>query len=300
MYLPLAIIGYIFIASAIMVDKLLVRKNIPNPFTYTFYLGILNVVVLFLAPLGFYIPSIQANIFAFLCAATFIVGSVLFYSALKFDETSRVAPIIGTLNPVFTLFIGFLFAQTLTQNQLFAVLILIVGLCFLSTSSWWKSKLAREHLLYMVFAALFFALSTIFQREVFLRANFITGLIIVRIYLIFLVSLFLLSPNLRQHIFQSRLTQNYFLNKITYLLIFGQLIGAFGGLLTTYAIFLVNPAIVNALQGVEYVFILGVILISKKYRKFLDEDISRKTLSHKLIGSLIIVIGLIILAFNNR
>ena len=71
-----------------------------------------------------------------------------------------------------------------------------------------------------------------------------------------------------------------------------------GFLLQNYAIFLGSVALVNALQGVQYAFLLVLGgLISVFYPNLLKENISTKVVIQKLTAVLLISIGLYFLAF---
>ena len=51
------------------------------------------------------------------------------------------------------------------------------------------------------------------------------------------------------------------------------------------------------MQGVQYMFILLVVLLlSKKYQSLLDEHFTKKVVLQKVIGAAIIFLGLFILA----
>lgn len=300
MYLPLAIIGYIFNASAILMDKFLVEKSIPNPIVYTFYLGLLSGAALLLIPFGFFFPNYTTLVMAFLSSFSLMVAWLIFFRSLRLDEASKVAPIVGTFNPIFTLLIGyFFFNQFLNSIQLAAVMVLILGMAILSFSKHFIKYIISKQIQAMVFAGFMFALSSVFLREVFLQTSFINGLIWSRIFIAALVLTFLLGPKLRQQIFDARITKSHFLNKTSLLLLLGQAAGAVGGLLLTYSISLTSPAIINALQGVQYIFILIVVLLlSKKYQHLLDEQITKGVIFQKGLGSLIIALGLALLAIG--
>ncbi len=58
MWLVITISFYFILAAVFLVDKYLLTGSISNPKIYTFYVGVLGIGVLVLAPfVGFYIPS---------------------------------------------------------------------------------------------------------------------------------------------------------------------------------------------------------------------------------------------------
>ncbi|MBI3486081.1 hypothetical protein HY025_04030 [Candidatus Daviesbacteria bacterium] len=300
-FLILSTLGYFLNALTILIDKFLVNKGIPNPLTYTFYLGLLSFTVLILLPFGFQIPSGWVLLLSCASGITFVFGWISFYYSLKFDEASRVAPIVGTLTAIFTFWLGLiLFKQALSFGEIISVLVLILGLVMLSSSSWFKSKLEREHLLAMVISGFCFALSSVFLREVFLKSSFLNGLILSRLAMGFFVITWLFIPKIRSQLFHGQISSNHFQNQTSLLFIGGQIIGGLGGLLITFSISLVSPAIINSLAGTQYIFILiATLILGKRNRHLLDEDYTKHTLVHKILGSITIMVGLAILALSD-
>ena len=76
--------------------------------------------------------------------------------------------------------------------------------------------------------------------------------------------------------------------------------GAGASILQNWAIFLaplVYVAIINALQGINYAFLLVfIIFLSLKFPKILKEEVSREILFQKIIAILLIGGGLVLLA----
>ncbi|MFA5024811.1 MAG: hypothetical protein WC523_07760, partial [Patescibacteria group bacterium] len=64
-------------------------------------------------------------------------------------------------------------------------------------------------------------------------------------------------------------------------------------IMINWAISLGNVAVVNALQGVQYLFLFVIIiLISNKFPKMLNEQLGGGVLLQKLIGTVMICLGL--------
>jgi drug/metabolite transporter (DMT)-like permease len=301
-YVLIATIGYILNATAILTDKVNVDVNIKSPAAYTFWIGLAGFATIILIPFGFNIPSPVALLYAFLSGATFMVALLFFYKSLHFDESSRVAPIVASVNAIFTLLAGALiFAQFLSRQQNLASAVMIVGLIIIATVHWSRHKNELHHLLFMIGAGCFFSLSSLFLKEVFFYTPFINGLIWSKIFSTVTVATFLLSPKIRAEVFASKVAKHHFVNKTSRLILVGQICGAIGGLLISYAIYLANPAIINAMQGVQYLFILLVVIALSllKVSVGLDEQNSKKALIQKLIGAFFVALGLSLLAFNS-
>jgi len=78
--------------------------------------------------------------------------------------------------------------------------------------------------------------------------------------------------------------------------IFSKLLSACSLILLNYAIFLGNVSLVNALQGVQYVFLLIIaFFFSVKFPKIIKEQINKGTIFKEIIGISFVCLGLIFL-----
>jgi uncharacterized membrane protein len=67
-------------------------------------------------------------------------------------------------------------------------------------------------------------------------------------------------------------------------------------ILLNWAISLGNVSMINALQGTQYVFLLFiVILLARKYPRFINEEIGQGVILQKTIGVILVGIGLYLL-----
>lgn len=297
-FLPIAILAYALNAGSIIIDKILLQKSIPNPIAYAFFISVLGLLTVFLLPFGFSTPSWGVILLCFFSGISFTLALYAMFTSLKNQEASVVGPIVGSLNPLFTIVIGFLFfAQLLSYTHTLAILILVFGALIIGINFNNHKFTLDKNLVWMIAAGLLFAISYVLLREAFLQTNFITGLITSRLGGGLFAMSFLIFPNLRRDIFAKR-TQSLSQTKITAALLFtGQAMGALQGLLLTYAVSLASPALVNSLFGVQYVVILAfALLIYKKHPQLLDENLSSTVILQKVIGVIILSIGLYLLS----
>ena len=154
----------------------------------------------------------------------------------------------------------------------------------------------------MILAGFFFALSYLFLKRGFEVSNFITGLTLSKLAGGIFALTFLAIPSIRKQIFtpnssESAPKSNKFLNKTFILLIIGQAMGAVQGFLLTFAVSLANPALVNSLFGIQYLVILTTsLLLSKSHPNLLGERLTKAIILQKVTGSIILSIGLYLLA----
>lgn len=298
-FLPISIIAYFFNAGALLVDKILIRTTLPNPTTYTFYVNILQLLVILLIPFGFH-PTLGPA--TYLAIASGLVGVLAFFAyftSLKHNEASVVGPVVGTFNPLFSLLIGGWFLnQALAKHQYVAFFVLIIGTIFLTWNFWKKGLQLNRKFLWMIAAGFLFGVSYVLLREAFLASSFLDGFIISRTTSGIFVASFLLFPHIRKHIISYDQKGAPINNRGTLLLFLaGQIMGALSVTLITFGVSLASPALVNALFGIQYLVILAATLIlANKHPHLLDEKLSQKVITRKIFGAGIISLGLYLLA----
>ena len=203
------------------------------------------------------------------------------FSGLKIGQVSRVIPVIGTLTPLFLLIYS---RQTISTNELWAAVILILGLIFVTLENWF-GKINKKEILFEVLASLLFAASYLVLKEAYNQGNFLTVLVWGRWVLIPLV----IIAAFFQHKSKISFNEGNLLSFGNKLLLVGQAAGVSSQLLLTFSISLASPALVNSMQGIQYVFIFIFSLI------FLKEKTSGWILMGKIIGIILIGLGLFIL-----
>lgn len=295
-WFTLAILAYFLNALVSIIDKILVSKKIPNPVVYSFYVGLLSITVLMFVPFGFFLPAWPILIAALSAGILFFFGLFLLFTALRQDEASRVIPSIGSLTPIFTLCLAFLFlGEELTLQQIIAFIFLMIGSALIGLS---KEKLGYKikGLKLPVLAAFLFSFSFILTKFVFLHQPFFNGFIWTRLGS-FLAALFLLIPTAsRKSIFKiGRETKE----GVSFVFVGGKAMAGLSFLLLNAAIFRGSVTLVNGLQGVQYAFVfLLALLFSLKFPKLLQEKINSAVLIQKILAVCLIVVGLIILWFH--
>lgn len=288
MYLPIAIIAFFLNGIAVSVDKFLLNKVIPEPLTYVFYISLISLLAIFALPFT-QTPSIQGFILASTSTILWTLGAYFMFKALKSGLISRVIPLIGTLTPLI-LFLVAVWQENINISQTWAVGFLILGMLVLTANDW-KGKISKKELSFELLSAVFFAFSYLILKEAYLKENVLTVLVWSRFVLIPLALVFLFVPALRRKVLGVKGQGFSLLKKGGLLFAFGQISGSLGQLLIFFAISLANPALVNSLQGTQYVFLLIIGLVIFK------ENYSKKVLLLKILGILFISLGLYILAF---
>jgi len=294
-----AILGYLCSAIVALFDKYLLGGPISNPKVYSFYIGILGILVLVLAPfVGFLIPSFLQIVLSLLAGALSIFSLFIFLKAVKLFEVSRVVTTIGAMTPFFVLGLTLLFTKKIfNPTHLLTFLLLISGSFLIN---WEKEKRINFRCLQLsVLATILFSLAFLLSKFVYLTQPFWSGFIWIRIGGFLTALFFLFSREVREELFEKRLS---FKAKIGGIFLLGQTFGASSVILQSWAITLVPLgflAFINALEGTKYIFLLiFVIFLSLRFPQIIKEEISKKILFQKIIAILLIGGGLALLAFK--
>lgn len=300
-WLSAALISYLILAIVFLIDKHLLTGSVSSPKVYAFYSGIWGLSILLIIPfVGFSVPQSSQIILSFLAGIFFIHGLFWFYKALQLFEPSRIVPTIGGLLPLFTAGLAYIISrgqETLSQSDFLAFILLISGSVLIACER--SKKISLKSFRISVIAALFFAFHFVLAKYVYLRQPFWSGYIWIRIGAFFAALYFLLfSADVKEEIFK----QGKIIPRSAGLYFLGQGLGGGANILQNWAVAL-SPlayvAFINALQGVQYAFLLiFTIFLSLKFPKILKEKISKAILIQKIIAILLIGGGLFLLTFK--
>ncbi|MBI2085967.1 hypothetical protein HYT74_01355 [Candidatus Daviesbacteria bacterium] len=263
-HLPFVITAYFFNALAVTANKFLLSKTIPDPLVYVFYISLVSVLAIFALPFT-KIPALDIFFIASASTIFWTTGVYFMFAALKIGQVSRVIPIIGTLIPL-VLLIFASSTNTLSHTQILAVVILLIGMVFLTRSDL-QGKMEKKEIIFEVLSGFTFALSYIFLRQAYLKLDFFSTLVWSRIILLPLCVFMLIMPNIRKKIITSKGSTINFFSRSGLIFLSGQTAGIISEILLLFSISLANPALVNSLQGTQYIFLLifGLIFFKEKY-----------------------------------
>jgi len=261
----IVILAQIILGTSSVFDKILLGRKFFNPFTYTFWLGILGIFSSLLLPFGFQVISYQIIGVALLAGVFFVLGMFFLFYVLNLSEASQTLPVVGGISPIFTLiFSYFLLNSWLGSGDLTAFLIILSGTFILFVVE--KKELRKSFIALILLASLFLGLSNVLSKIVFGTSNFITGFFWIKIGGFLLALFFLVFKKIRQEILNSNQkssTHHYFLY------LSNRAYAGLGSLLVYLAIFLsYHPALVDATQSLKYVviFLFTLILLKERFR----------------------------------
>jgi len=299
LWLTITISAYLILAVVFLVDKYLLVGPIPNPRLYAFYVGVLGIAVLVFIPfIAFYPPTFREAFLSFVSGASFVCAIYWFFKGLRLFEPSRMVPAVGGILPIFTFLLVFVFSggqEMLKSSGLLAFALLVSGTFLITYEK--SKKISLGSLKFSLAAAFLFALSFVSAKYIYMDNPFLVGLVWIRVAGAVAALLFLLNKEVREGLFGQKIGLE---RKTVAIFLSSQAGGAGANILQNWAIALAPLAyiaVINALQGIQYVFLLVfAALISLKFPKILKEKVSREVLLQKIAAILLIGGGLAMLS----
>jgi len=304
-----AVGAYLFLAVANLLDKFLVDNVVKSSQAYAFIACILSLVVFLAAPWFLSWPGFFWLLINLAVGFIFAVALWLLYESLRRDEASRILVFIGGITPIFSVILSMVFfKESYSINQWAGIITLLVGIFIIAFLPQPRSFLSRvlsklkltqnikKGGLFIAFlSALAYSFYFIGSKYTYSVQPFASAFIWARLGSALFVLLFLIKKSNRQAIVANFKKSNP--NKNKFLVIFNQGLGSTGFILQNYAIFLGSVALVNALQGVQYAFLLIIsAILAVLSPKLLKETFSWRIIFQKLVAIVIIGFGLYFLA----
>lgn len=302
-WILLATAGQFLNAIVAVFDKYIVsdEKVMPRPFVYAFYSCLLTgfwVVIYFIGLIPFFanlgaptflnveFPTIQVVAMSFLSAYTFFMALVSMYDALKQSDAAIIMPIIGTVSALSTFGMSYIFLESqFTQGHVIGIVLLSLGTLFVA-----KSLPAWGVVLHVAHSGIFFALHYITMKGLFLETSFDDGFFWSRLSFVFFALSLLMVPvywdKIRE---QTKGTTK----KTGAIVIFTKVIAGVAAFLLLKATDLGEVSVVQALDGVRFVFILLITVLFAHWlpQSATDRDTRPMVFFRKLIFIIIITVG---------
>ena len=284
-WLFVALMAQFILGSSALFDRFLLKKIYSNPPGYAFWLGLIGLGSLVLVPFGFNFNDFSFVPLALATGGVFVLGMLLYFWALYYGEASAVVLATGAVSPIFAfIFNSVITGISLERYEIFGFVMLVSGGVLLSVFE--RTEFRRRIFALAFLGALFLGLSTVLSKAVFMRTDFITGFVWIKMGGALAVLLLLLYGPWRRRILspEGKLSVSsrlfYFLNR-------GY--AGLGSVLISYAVSLGVPPLVEATQSVKYllVFVGGWIILRERFRG--------KILAAKVAALIIVFFAIIVL-----
>ena len=307
LWVTLATVGQLINAIVVFLDKFLVtdEKALPKPFVYAFYSCLLTGFWVLIYLFGYVPflsdygaptldnvqkPTIQVLGMSFLAAYTFFMALVSMYTALKKAEADNVIPVIGTVSALSTFGMSYLFLNiSLSTNFIWGIIVLSLGTLLVA-----QTLPRRDTVLSVIHSGVFFGLHFITMKGLFLETNFDDGFFWSRIaFVLFALSLLLVPIYYEKITSQTKETSS----KTGYIVILTKVLAGVAAFLILKATDLGDVSVVQALDGLKFVFILIISIIfgSMLPKSITGHEVSKKEIKRRVLYVAIITVGYFIL-----
>lgn len=293
----IALIGPLLYATTNYIDKILLNKYFKTGGvgTILIFSSLLSAIAL---PFFFLIDRTVLEVDIVGIIALSVVGMLnamvlLCYLVAIEEEEASVAVIFYQLIPVFGCILGyFVLGEILTQIQLIAITIIILGTTIISfeIDSDNKFKLRRKTIIFMVSAAFFWALGSVIFKSVALEENLWRSLFWEHLMLMLIgIGIFIFMRPLRDN-FLYALRNNS--RKILSLNILNEVLFISGNIACAFAYLLAPVGLVLLTESFQPIFVLAIgIFLTIFFPKISTEKIQAKHLWPKIIAICITGIG---------
>jgi len=250
-WLGLAVAAQFINALSVLIDRHIVvrAEHIGKPIVYAFYVSLMSGFVVVIAPFGFIAMPTTVVLLLSLAQAFAFVGAIFFlYSALRIARASDVAPVVGAISAITSLILASVWIDgDITINLLPPVLFLVAGTALIS-SFHFRGHALRGALL----SGALFGISILLAKLVYLETHFVDGFFWTRTMCIVAAGALLLVPTWRVAILRGGKHSS---SNAKALVVSNKILAGVAGVMTALAVSMGSVSIVNALAGLQFVFL---------------------------------------------
>jgi uncharacterized membrane protein len=286
-WLALAIFAQFLFALSTLVDKHIVTRagTIGKPVVYAFYVALLSGFVIVLAPWVSW-PSHHVLLLSLVNAMTFTAAIYLLYCALSIARASDVSPVVGGVSAIVTAIL----AAMWIEGDVALVHVVPIGLLALGTAIISHFHFTKRAIFYTIAAGCFFGVTILLGKLIFNEVPFIDGFFWPRLFNVLVALSLLFVPSFRDAIFHGGRRSS---RGAKGLVIGNKVLGGVAAAMTAYAVSLGPVAVVNALAGLQFVFLFVFALVfAHKMPLFSDDKTGSHGGWHTFVGIGLIVAGL--------
>ena len=288
LWIVLAVLSQLLNAGIVLVDKYVLARGskIGEPVAYAFYVSILSGVVLVMVPFGVVgIPSAWLLFMSFVGSISFVIAILHLYRALKSGHASDAVPVSGASSALATAFLASVFlAEDLPRAFIPAFFLMVIGTFMIG-----RFRLSWKALGSIVFAGIFFGVSAISIKLVFMEGTFFDAFFWSRMTNVVVALMLLLVPENRRLIFHGYRGAS---GGMKSLIVMNKAIGGVASYLFLIAISLGSVSMVQAMSGLQFAFLLVFAYIGSFWFPVFKHEIHPEQFKHQIFGVICIGAGL--------
>lgn len=301
-WLYLLLIAHAINAIVFILAKYFVSGPIPDVRVYVFYESLGSLAYLILIPFGVTLLPLPYLILNIGAGFIFSIALLFLYSAIKRRDVSGVAPAIGAMTAIFTLGLSVLFLNSVfSATDIWAFVLLVLGTFAVSKfniESYAAGKRSLKQLSSAIAASALLALFYVTIKMSYNEFGFLDPFFWTRVGMIAGAGFILVFLNKDKVLFSA-------FKQSTSSLKFGfigtKMLAGLAFLLIAVAAYLGDVALVNAMQGLQYVFLIIIsFVLIKTHPRIIKEHYQSHSWLQKFFAIILVVGGLILLGLGGR
>ncbi|MFA7193432.1 MAG: hypothetical protein WC087_00760 [Candidatus Paceibacterota bacterium] len=302
-WISLVIVAQLINAFVAIIDKYIVSSGkIGWPIVLTFYVSVLSSLSIFIflfswikIPIDGVVlptlaniswPTIPIILLSVLSSVSFVYALYNLFSSFLLSEASDVVPVVSSISAVSSLLFSFYLLNTsLSGNFLWGFLFLVIGMFLIA-----RFRMTRKLFIKCFLAGVLFGLHFVLIKMLFNETGFDNAFFWSRFFITLTALSLLLLPNCCGRNVASE-TKKAGKGGV-FLLLFNKVLAGVAGILILKAVQLGDVAIVQALSGFQFVFLLMfAIFLGHKAPKCIGEHCEIIDRIQKIVSVSIIVTG---------
>lgn len=309
----IALIGYLLLAIAFVLDKFILSESVDSPVVYTFYSTIFMFGAVLLFPLlGFAWLAPIDMLFAMISGLAFGFGLWAVYIALSKGESSHIQPFSGAVIVIVTfLLASFFLGETLSIAQKIGVGILVFASFLLSFEKTRNNTGFHSGFIWATYSGALFAISHVSAKYLYTLYEFWPAFIWTRATTGFVALLCLLTPAMWKHFNKKKKKTKKSKPKANHpkggkkaktyaipIIIFNKIFAMSAVVLIQYAAAIGSVTLVTALAGLQYAFLFILILLLTKFTpKLFKEYFTKQEVLLEWVAIILVVLGSVLFVF---
>lgn len=304
-WIVVALLGYFCSALASILDKYILSGPIKTPSVYAFFASVFGLFTILFVPFDFHFFGWYVTVVFLFAGVLFLYGLLAFYIAVQEREVSRISPLVGTVVSLVTFGIAMILPHTFVENSfsfqhVLALFLLIGGGLLISFDLPLRKG---EHISrFVLFAGILMALYLLLLKYGYEEGSFVNGLVWSHIGMFFGGLSLLLFPKWRTQILRGSKDQTTVSKKNAYtgiVFVINKVCAGLATFLISYSAFLGSVSFVQALSGMQYVFLLLIALpLSFRFPNIFGEKLFFWDWFQKFCAIILIGIGLWLASVN--
>lgn len=235
------------------------------------------------------VPNVEVVIISLIAGFAFFAALLSLYAAFVDSDASDVVPVAGSASAICALILsGAFFGEVLTTHILWGFLLLVFGTFLVS-----RLRLSAESMSLALLSGFFFGLHFVVMKELFILTNFDTGFLWSRLGIVIAALVTLILP-MNRNKFHEETRQTGARGGLW--IVGNKTIAGLSSIIILKAVDLGSVAIVQALGGLQFVFILiFAFMFGNKTPHEAGENTTAEGSFHKVLAIVIIIIGFTLL-----